>query len=111
MKYGVYLQGIEQVIDDRNDKGQVIGQSKLVKHVIAQVNEPNDKGFADDPQIRITYLQPEVAPILPTGTLVSFELDTKTKKRNDGTTWEKIVPAEIKKVDKIFPDKKESTKK
>ena len=44
----------------------------------------------------MTYLQPDVLPILPAGTLVTFDLDTKQKKRNDGTTYEKIVPVEIK---------------
>ena len=94
MKQGIYLQGVEQVI------GQGRDSSKLVKHVIAQINEPVEKSdgtlYVDDPVFRVTYLQPDVLPILPAGTLVTFDLDTKQKKRNDGTTYEKIVPVEIK---------------
>ena len=37
MKQGIYLQGVEQVI------GQGRDSSKLVKHVIAQINEPVEK--------------------------------------------------------------------
>ena len=80
--------------------GQGRDSSKLVKHVIAQINEPVEKSdgtlYVDDPVFRVTYLQPDVLPILPAGTLVTFDLDTKQKKRNDGTTYEKIVPVEIK---------------
>ncbi|MCM1395850.1 MAG: hypothetical protein NC132_07090 [Corallococcus sp.] len=94
MKQGIYLQGVEQVI------GQGKDAMTLVKHVIAQVNEPVAKNdgtlYVDDPVFRITYLQPGVLNILPAGTLVTFELDTKQKKRNDGSTYEKIVPVEIK---------------
>ena len=94
MKQGIYLQGVEQVI------GQGRDSSKLVKHVIAQINEPVEKSdgtlYVIDPVFRVTYLQPDVLPILPAGTLVTFDLDTKQKKRNDGTTYEKIVPVEIK---------------
>ncbi len=94
MKQGIYLQGVEQVI------GQGKDTMTLVKHVIAQVNEPVAKTdgtlYVDDPVFRVTYLQPDILPILPAGTLVTFELDTKVKKRNDGSTYEKIIPVEIK---------------
>ncbi len=94
MKKGIYLQGVEQVI------GQGKDSMKLVKHVIAQVNEPvkKDDGtlYVDDPIFRIVYLQPDVLEVLPAGTPVTFELDTKQKKRGDGTVYEKIVPVEIK---------------
>lgn len=96
MKQGIYLQGIEQVI------GQGKDSMKLVKHVIAQINEPIEKAdgtlYVDDPVFRITYLQPDILPILPAGTLVTFDIDTKQKKRSDGTMYEKVVPVEIKAV-------------
>ena len=94
MKKGIYLQGVEQVI------GQGKDSMTLIKHVIAQVNEPvkKDDGtlYVDDPILRTTYLQPGVLEVLPAGTPVTFEFDTKQRKRNDGTTYEKIVPVEIK---------------
>lgn len=94
MKQGLYVQGVEQTI------GQGADQSVLVKHVVVQINDPVKKAdgtlYVDDPILRITYLQPGVLEILPAGTLVTFELDTKQKKRADGTPYEKIVPVEIK---------------
>ncbi len=96
MKKGIYVQGVEQTI------GQGADQSVLVKHVIVQINEPVEKAdgslYVDDPILRTTYLQPGVLEVLPSGTPITFELDTKVKKRNDGTTYEKIIPVEIKRV-------------
>ena len=98
MKKGIYLQGTEQII------GSGIDQTKLVKHVIAQVDDPTVKTdgslYVDDPQIRITYLQPGVLEVLPSGTPITFEFDVKQKKRNDGTKYEVIIPVEIKAVAK-----------
>lgn len=96
MKQGIYLQGVEQVI------GQGKDSMKLVKHVIAQINEPVEKAdgtlYVDDPILRIAYLQPNILEVLPSGTPVTFDIDTKQKKRNDGSTYEKVVPVEIKPV-------------
>lgn len=96
MKQGIYLQGVEQVI------GQGKDQMTLIKHVIAQINVPVEKDdgslYVDDPVLRITYLKPGVMKILPAGTPVTFEFDTKIKKRGDGSTYEKVVPVEIKPV-------------
>ena len=94
MKHGIYLQGVEQVI------GQGKDSMTLINHAIAQVDEPvkRDDGtlYVDDPVLRITYLKPGVLDILPAGTPVTFEFDTKKKKRNDGISYEQIVPVEIK---------------
>ena len=94
MKKGIYLQGVEQVI------GQGKDATTLIKHVIAQVNDPVEKPdgtlYVDEPVLRTTYLQPGILEVLPAGTLVTFEFDTKQKKRSDGSTYEKVVPVEIK---------------
>lgn len=94
MKKGIYLQGVEQVI------GQGKDATTLIKHVIAQVNDPVEKSdgtlYVDEPVLRTTYLQPGILEVLPAGTLVTFEFDTKQKKRSDGSTYEKVVPVEIK---------------
>ena len=96
MKKGFYLQGVEQTIGQGDD------QTRLVKHVIAQVDEPTVKAdgslYVDDPKLWITYLQPGVLEVLPAGTPITFEFDVKTKKRNDGTKYYDPVPVEIKPV-------------
>jgi hypothetical protein len=93
MKKGIYLCGNTQIIKDSNGGADTV----LIKHVIAQLNDPGEGGYAEDPQLRIVYLKPEVMDVLPEGTVVSFEIDTKTSRR-DGKTLEKIVPVNIKPV-------------
>lgn len=97
LKNGFYLQGLPQTLEDK---------SELVKHVIVQVNEPNERGFCEDPVIRTTYLKPDVMDILPSGTPVQFDLDVKLRKTADGRSYEKIVPVEIKSLNVKTSDSK-----
>lgn len=86
MKKGIYLQSSELEMEDK---------TVYTKHVIAQINEPNDKGYCDDPQIRSVYLAKDIMAPLPSGTAVTFNLDTKTKQNKTGGKYEVIIPVDI----------------
>lgn len=97
MKHGIYVQGVEQTIGRDDD------QMTLVKHTICQisdpeVNEETGKTFVENPMLWDTYLKPGVLDILPAGTPITFEFDVKQKRRENGTTYSKTVPVEIKPV-------------
>ena len=97
MKKGIYLQGIPQTVGSDKDA------MEMVRHIIVELTEPVErkKGglfLEKEPIIREVYLKPEVLDIMPSGTHITFELDTKLKKTEDGRKYEKIVPVEIKQV-------------
>ena len=97
MKKGIYVQGVEQTIGRGDD------ETKLVKHTICQISDPEineetGKSFVENPVLWDTYLKPGVLEIMPSGTPITFEFDVKQKRRDDGSTYSKPVPVEIKAV-------------
>ena len=74
-----------------------------IKHYIVQTYEPDEneetgKVFVRDPIVRSMFLKPGVIDVLPEGTPIEFELDSKMRKTNDGKEYEVIVPVKIKAV-------------
>lgn len=97
MKKGIYVQGVEQIIGKGDD------QSKLVKHTICQISDPEineetGKIFVENPVLLDTYVKPGVIPIMAPGTPITFEFDVKQKRNDDGVPYLKPVPVEIKPV-------------
>lgn len=95
MKHGFYLQGVPQVV------GQGKDEMEMIQHIIVEVTPPTEKEngrfYLDKPPIiREIYLKTDVMEVLPSGTAITFELDTKLKTAADGKKYEKIVPVEIK---------------
>lgn len=87
MKQGFYLQGTENKMDD----------TMYIKHSIVQINEPNDKGYCEEPLVRSVYLLEGVLPIMQAGTAITFELDSKMKwNEKKQTKTEVIIPVNIK---------------
>jgi len=99
MKHGFYLQGVPQQV------GQGKDVMDMVQHLIVEVNQPISREdgslfLEKKPTIREVYLKPGVLEVLPAGTPITFELDTKIKRTNEGVQYEKIIPVEIKAVKK-----------
>lgn len=99
LQKGFYLKGIKQELP--NNKG---GFDEYVKHYLVQVFEPEqlDSGklFMRDPIIRSLFLKPGVLEVMPDGTPITFELDSKMRRTNDGKDYEVVVPVLIKKAGK-----------
>ncbi len=100
LQKGFYLKGIEQELP--NNKG---GVDKYIKHYLVQVYDPetmdNGKVFMRDPLVRSIFLRPGILEVLPEGTPIQFELDSKMRRTNEGKDYEVIVPVEIKPVKSV----------
>lgn len=96
LQKGFYLKGISQELP--NNKG---GVDAYVKHYIVHTFEAetleSGKVFMREPLIRSLFLKPGVLEVLPEGTPITFELDSKMRRTNDGKDYEVIVPVQIKK--------------
>lgn len=96
LQKGFYLKGIDQALP--NNRG---GEDLYIKHYIVQVYEPDvlesGKVFMRDPQIRSLFLKPGVLEVMPDGTPITFELDSKMRRTSDGKEYEVVVPVQIKK--------------
>ena len=90
LKKGIYLQGLDNEMSDK---------SVLVKHSIAQISEPNENGFCDEPIVYHLYLKPDVLTKFTPGQLVSFDIDTKIKKDSNGKQYAVPVPVHITAID------------
>lgn len=89
-KKGIYLQGLDNEMSDK---------SVLVKHSIAQISEPNENGFCDEPIVYHLYLKPDVLTKFTPGQLVSFEIDVKIKKDSNGKQFAVPVPVNVTAID------------
>ena len=95
---GFYLLGVEQSLPNNNG-----GEDKYLKHYLVQTydpekNEETGKVFVRDPIVRSMFLKPGILEVLPAGTPIEFELDSKMRKTNEGKEYEVIVPTNIKAV-------------
>lgn len=99
LQKGFYLKGIKQ--DLPNNKG---GSDEYVKHYIVQVYDAetmeNGKVYMRDPLIRSLFLKPGVLEVMPEGTPITFDLDSKMRRTNDGKDYEVVVPVLIRKAEK-----------
>lgn len=99
LQKGFYLKGIPQTLP--NSRG---GEDEYVKHYIVQTYDPetfdSGKVYMRDPMIRTLFLKPGVLEVLPEGTPITFELDSKLRRTNEGKEYEVVVPVQIKKVSK-----------
>lgn len=104
LQKGFYLKGIKQ--DLPNNKG---GSDEYVKHYIVQVYDAetmeNGKVYMRDPLIRSLFLKPGVLEVMPEGTPITFDLDSKMRRTNDGKDYEVVVPVLIRKAEKTLVSK------
>lgn len=99
LQKGFYLKGIPQTLP--NSRG---GEDDYVKHYLVQTYDAetldSGKVFMRDPIIRTLFLKPGILEVLPEGTPITFELDSKIRRTNEGKEYEVVVPVQIKKAAK-----------